>query len=160
LQPVPASFGKTNYRGVTAFGLVDASGNKHFGKWIFEPAGGTQTLTDDEAKAKGTDFLFDDLRQRVKSDSVAFDFNFQLAEAGDKIDSAVVPLPEGRKKVTLGRLTIKSVSPDSTGSCVAITFLPTVLPKGVEPSNDPMIAARVAPYAVSLGRRLTEGAKQ
>jgi catalase len=96
----------------------------------------------------------------VKSELVAFDFNFQLAEAGDKIDSAVVPLPEGRKKVTLGRLTIKSVSPDSTGSCVAVTFLPTVLPKGVEPSNDPMIAARVAPYAVSLGRRLTEGAKQ
>jgi catalase len=159
-QPVPASFGKTNYWGVTAFGLVDASGNKQFGKWIFEPAGGTQTLTDDEAKAKGSDFLFDDLRQRVKSELVAFDFNFQLAEAGDKIDSAVVPLPEGRKKVTLGRLTIKSVSPDSTGSCVAITFLPTVLPKGVEPSNDPMIAARVAPYAVSLGRRLTEGAKQ
>jgi catalase len=159
-QPVPASFGKTNYWGVTAFGLVSSSGSKQFGKWIFEPIGGPQTLTDDEAKAKGTDFLFDDLRQRVKSDLVAFDFNFQLAEAGDKIDSAIVPLPEGRKKVTLGRLTIKSVAPDATGACVAITFLPTILPKGVEPSNDPMIAGRVAPYAVSLGRRITEGAKQ
>ncbi len=159
-QPVPASFGKTNYWGVTAFGLVNAAGNKQFGKWVFEPAGGVQTLSDDEAKAKGADFLFDDLRQRVKSELVAFDFNFQLAEAGDKIDSAIVPLPEGRKKVSLGRLTIKSVAPDATGACVAITFLPTMLPKGVEPSNDPMIAARVAPYAVSLGRRLGEGAKQ
>jgi catalase len=159
-QLVPASFGKTNYWGVTAFGFVDASGKKQFGKWIFEPVGGTQTLSDDEAKAKGADFLFDDLRNRVKSDSVAFDFNLQLAEPGDKIDSAITPLPEGRKKVTLGRLTIKSVSADATGPCVAITFQPTVLPKGVEPSNDPMIAARVAPYAVSLGRRLTEGAKQ
>jgi catalase len=35
-----------------------------------------------------------------------------------------------------------------------------ILPKGVEPSADPMLAERAAPYAVSLGRRLTEGAKQ
>jgi catalase len=34
------------------------------------------------------------------------------------------------------------------------------LPKGVEPSSDPMLAARAAPYAVSLARRLSEGAKQ
>jgi catalase len=34
------------------------------------------------------------------------------------------------------------------------------LPKGVEPSADPMLAARAAPYAVGLARRLGEGAKQ
>lgn len=159
-QPVPASFGKVNYWGVHAFGFVDAGGKKQFGKWIFEPVGGTQGLSDEEAKAKGTDFLFDDLRQHVTAGGVAFDFNLQLAEPGDKIDSAVTPLPDDRKKVTLGRLTIKSVSPDSTGACLNITYNPMVLPKGVEPSADPMLAARAAPYAVSLGRRLSEGAKQ
>jgi catalase len=46
------------------------------------------------------------------------------------------------------------------GECVAITYNPMVLPKGVEPSADPLLAARAAPYAVSLGRRLSEGAKQ
>jgi hypothetical protein len=65
-----------------------------------------QGLTDDEAKAKGPSFLFDDLRQRVKDGKVAFNFNLQLAQPGDKIDSATVPLPEGRKKVNLGRLKI------------------------------------------------------
>jgi catalase len=122
--------------------------------------GGTQTLTDDEAKAKGTDFLIDDLRQRVAAGGVAFDFNLQLAQPGDKLDSAVTPLPDDRKKVTLGRLTIQSVSADATGPCVAITYNPMVLPKGVEPSADPMLAARAAPYAVGLGRRLGEGPKQ
>ena len=159
-QPVPASYARTNYWGVTAFAFVDASGKKQLGKWIFEPVGGVQTLTDDEAKAKGADFLFDDLRERVKAGAAAFDFNLQLPEPGDKMDSAIVPLPEGRKKINLGRLTIKSVSADATGPCVGITFQPTNLPKGVEASNDPMIAGRVAPYAVSLGRRLGEGAKQ
>lgn len=159
-QPVPASFGKVNYWGVNAFAFVGTGGKKQFGKWIFEPVGGTQGLSDDEAKAKGTDFLFDELRQRVAAGGVAFDFNLQLAQPGDKVDSAVTPLPDDRKKVTLGRLTIKSVSPDATGPCVTINFNPMVLPKGVEPSADPMLAGRAAPYAVSMGRRLGEGAKQ
>jgi catalase len=34
------------------------------------------------------------------------------------------------------------------------------MPKGVEGLGDPMLTARSAPYAVSLGRRLGEGAKQ
>jgi catalase len=159
-QPVPASFGKVNYWGVHGFGFVDASGKKQMGKWVFEPVGGTQGLSDDEAKAKGSDFLFEDLRQRVAAGSVAFDFNLQLAQPGDKVDSAVTPLPEDRKKVTLGRLSIKSVATDATGACLTITYNPMVLPKGVEPGNDPMLAARAAPYVVSLSRRLGEGPKQ
>lgn len=159
-QPVPASFGKVNYWGVHAFGFVDASGRKQFGKWVFEPVGGTQGLSDDEAKAKGPDFLFADLRERVAAGGVAFDFMLQLAQPGDRLDSAVTPLPEDRRKVNLGRLTIKSVAADATGPCLTITYNPMALPKGVEPSADPMLAARAAPYAVSLGRRLTEGPKQ
>ena len=159
-QPVPASFGAVNYWGVHAFGFVNAGGTKQFGKWIFEPVGGLQGLSDDEAQAKGPSFLFDELRQRVKDGKVAFNFNLELAEAGDRIDSATVPLPEGRKKVNLGVLKVTSVAEDGGGPCLTITYNPMVLPKGVEPSADPMIAARAAPYALGLGRRLTEGAKQ
>ena len=159
-QPVPASFGSVNYWGVHAFGFVNAKGDKQFGKWIFEPVGGVQGLTDDEAKAKGPSFLFDDLRQRVKDGKVAFNFNLELAQADDKIDNATVPLPEGRKKVNLGLLKVTSVSEDGGGACLTITYNPLVLPKGVEPSADAMLAARAAPYGVGLGRRLTEGAKQ
>ena len=159
-QPVPASFAAVNYWGVHAFGFVDASGNKRWGKWVFEPVGGTAGLTDDEAKAKGPSFLFADLRDRVKAGTAAFDFNLQLAESGDKLDSAVVPLPAERKKVSLGRLRITEVAPDSGGACVNITYIPTLLPKGVEASADPMLAARAAPYGVGLGRRLGEGSKQ
>ena len=159
-QPVPASFGAVNYWGVHAFGFVNASGTRQFGKWVFEPAAGVQGLTDDEAKAKGPSFLFDDLRQRVKEGKVAFNFNLELAQADDRIDSATVPLPAGRKKVNLGLLKITSVAEDGGGACLAITYNPMILPKGVEPSADPMLAARAAPYAIGLGRRLTEGPKQ
>ena len=159
-QPVPASFGAVNYWGVHAFAFVNAKGDKQWGKWIFEPVGGTQGLSDDEAKAKGPAFLFDDLRQRVAAGNVAFNFTLQLAQAGDKLDSAVVPLPDDRRKVSLGRLNIKSVAADGTGECLTITYVPTLLPKGVEAGTDPMLSARAAPYAIGLGRRLGEGAKQ
>ena len=159
-QPVPASFGSVNYWGVHAFGFVDGSGTRQYGKWVFEPIGGVEGLTDDEAKARGPSFLFDDLRQRVRAGRVAFQFNLELAQPGDRIDSATVPLPEGRRKANLGILKVISVAEDGGGPCLTITYNPMVVPKGVEPSSDPMIAARAAPYAVGLGRRLTEGAKQ
>lgn len=159
-QPVPASFGAVNYWGVHAYGFVNAKGDKQFGKWVFEPVVGVQTLTDDEAKAKGANFLFDDLRQRVKDGKVAFNFTLELAQPGDKLDSATTPLPEGRKKVNLGQLKITSVSEDAAGACLTTNYNPMIMPKGMEPSADPMLAARAAPYAVSQGRRLGEGAKQ
>ena len=123
-QPVPASFATVSYWGVHAFGFADARGAKQFGKWIFEPVGGTHGLSDDEAKAKGATFLFDELRDRVKAGNAAFDFNLQLAQPGDRIDSAVVPLPDERKKVNLGRLRITSVATDGGGPCLTIKFNP------------------------------------
>ncbi|MFN9726803.1 catalase family peroxidase [Acidovorax sp.] len=159
-QPVPASFASVNYWGVHGFGFTNAAGVTQFGKWIFEPVAGVQGLSDEEAKAKGANFLFDDLRQRVKEGKVAFNFNLELAQPGDKIDSAITPLPEGRKKVNLGQLKLLSVSEDGGGACLNVTFNPMVMPKGVVASADPLLPARAAPYAVSLGRRLTEGSKQ
>ena len=159
-QPVPASFGSVNYWGVHGFAFTNAKGEKTAGKWIFEPVGGVQGLSDEEAKAKGPSFLFDDLRQRVAAGQVAFNFNLEVAQAGDKLDNATVPLPEGRRKITLGQLKITSVSADAEGPCLSINFDPNRMPKGVESAGDPMLPARTVPYAVSLGRRLGEGAKQ
>lgn len=159
-QPVPASYAGVNYWGVHGYGFVNAAGATQYGKWVFEPVGGTLGLTDDEAQAKGPNFLIDDLRQRVAQGEVAFDFNLELAEPGDTIDRATIPLPEGREKVTLGTLKVTSVSEDAGGSCLLITFNPMNMPAGVVPSADPMLAGRAAPYVISLSRRLSEGAAQ
>jgi catalase len=159
-QPVPASFAAVNYWGVHAFAFVNARGQKQWGKWSFEPVAGTQGLSDDEAKAKGPSFLFNELRERVKMAPAVFDFKLQLAQDGDRLDSAITPLPESRPKVTLGQLRITEVAADAAGACLTITFNPMLLPKGVEAGPDPLIAARAAPYAVGLARRLGEGPKQ
>ncbi len=158
-QPVPASFAKVNYWGVNAFAFIDAKGNRQFAKWVFEPVGGTQGLSDEEAKTKPADFLIDEVRQRIAAAPAEFNFNLQLAEPGDSVNSAVVPLPDDRRKVTVGKLVIRQVQADAGGACVNMTFNPVALPRGVEPSADPILLGRAAPYAVSLGRRLSEGAK-
>lgn len=159
-KAVPASYASTNYWGVHGFGFTNASNQKVWGKWVFEPVDGVQTLSDEDAKSKGANFLFDDLRQRVTSGKASFNFNLEIAQAGDVLNNATIPLPEGRKKITLGVLKIVSVSPDSTGPCLSMIFDPNIMPKGVEGAPDPMLRARTASYAVSFGRRITEGAKQ
>ncbi len=156
-QPVPASYGMVNYWGVNSFVFVNDKGERRHAKWVFEPAAGTMGLSDEEAKAKPADFLFDELRQRVAQGAVAFNFNLQLAEPGDNVTSAVVPLPADRRKVTVGQLLVRKVEAADGGACANMTFNPTALPRGVEASADPILLGRAAPYAVSLGRRLTEG---
>ena len=53
-----------------------------------------------------------------------------------------------------------AVAPDGSGPCLNITFDPNIMPAGVEGAADPMLRARTAPYAISLGRRIVEGSKQ
>jgi catalase len=119
---------------------------------------GVKGLSDEELKAKPDAFAFDELRKRVASGPVEFNFRLQLAEAGDNLNNATVPLPASRKTVTVGKLSIKQVEAGEGGACHNMTFNPTALPKGIEASTDPMLLARAAPYLISLGRRLGEAA--
>ena len=153
--PVPASYATVNYWSTNAFEFTTPSKKKVMGKWMFEPARGQQGLTDDELKQMPDDFLADELRKRAANGSIAFNFNVQLAERGDVVDDATVPLPASRKVVTAGRLVIDKVEAGAGGACDKMMFNPLLLPKGVGPSNDPTLAVRPGAYAVSLGRRLT-----
>lgn len=152
--PVPASYASVNYWGTNAFEFTSAAGKKMFGKWVFEPADGQKGLTEEELKALPDEFLADELRKRVSDKRVVFNFGVQLADAGDKVNDATVPLPAERKTVAAGRLVVTKVEAPGEGACDKITFNPLVLPKGVGPSSDPVLLARPGSYAVSLGRRL------
>ena len=136
---MPASFASLNYWGVHGFGFVNAQGATTWGKWLFEPVGGVQGLSDEEAKAKGANFLFDDLRQRVAAGQARFEFNLELAEAGDRLDSPTVPLPAGRKKVNLGQLRITKVEAEGQGACMSVNAVGFVRPRpGIEINGKPL----------------------
>jgi catalase len=157
--PVPASYAAVNYWSTNAFELVGAKGASQFVRWQFVPEAGTLGLSDEQLKSMPDEFLADELRKRVAAAPAVFDFKLQLAEAGDNLTDPTVTWPDSRVVVPAGRLVIDKVEPAAGGACERITFNPLVLPAGIKPSADPVLLARPAPYAISLGRRLSEGAK-
>ncbi len=150
-QPVPASYGTVPYWSTNAFIATNASGKTQALRWRFEPVAGRVGLTDDEAKAKGTDFLRAELTDRLSKGAVAFNVIAQLANPGDQLTDPTEPWPADRTEVNMGRLVINQITDQA---CDRETFLPTVLPTGLAPSADPVLAARAGAYAVSLSRRL------
>jgi len=150
-QPVPASFGTVPYWSTNAFIATNGSGKTQALRWRFEPVSGRMGLTDDEAKAKGTDFLRPELTERLAAGPVAFNVIAQLAQPSDQLTDSTEPWPADRAEVNMGRLVIDRITGQA---CDTEAFLPTVLPVGLEPSADPVLNARAGAYAESLGRRL------
>ena len=157
--PVPASYGSVNYWSTNAFVVSNAKGEKTTVRWQFEPVAGTLGLSDEQLKSMPDDFLADELRRRVASGPVVFDFKFQIAEAGDPVDDPTQVWPDTRRIVPAGQLVIDKVEAGAGGACDRITYNPTALPKGIEASSDPVLRARAAPYALSLGRRIGESTR-
>ncbi len=157
--PVPASYASANYWSTNAFELVNAKKESQFVRWQFVPEGGFVGLTDDQLKSLPDEFLADELRKRVAAGGATFDFKVQLADKTDQLTDPTKVWPDSRPVVPLGKLVIDKVEAGLGGACDKITFNPLVLPKGINPSKDPILLARPAPYGVSLGRRLTEAAK-
>ena len=151
----PASYAAVNYWGVHAFQFTNARGQSRYARWVFEPVGGQDLLDDDKLKSLPDDFLADELRQRVAARPAEFDLRLQLAEPGDSLVNPTVTWPDSRKTVTVGRLVLDQVDSGPGGACDRVVFDPNVLPKGVAPSDDPVLRARSGVYAVSAGRRLS-----
>ena len=154
--PIPASYGAVNYWSTNAFEFVNAKGESQFVRWQFVPEQGVLGLSDDQLKSLPDDFLADELRKRVATAPVTFSFSVQLAEIGDMLTDPTQVWPDSRRVLPAGRLVIDRVEAGAGGACEPITYNPLVLPRGIKPSADPVLTARAAPYALSLGRRLTE----
>jgi catalase len=156
--PIPASYGAVNYWSTNAFEFVNAKGESQFVRWQFIPEQGVLGLSDDQLKTLPDDFLADELRKRVASAPLTFSFSVQLAESGDVLTDPTKVWPDSRRVLPAGQLVIDRVEAAAGGACEPITYNPLVLPRGIKPSADPVLTARAAPYALSLGRRLTEAA--
>jgi catalase len=150
-QPVPASYATVPYWSTNAFIATSGTGKTQPIRWRFEPVAGRIGLTDDEAKAKGAEFLRAELAERLAKGPVAFNVMAQLAQPGDQLADPTEPWPADRTEVNVGRLSIERITDQA---CDRETFLPTTLPAGLAPSADPVLGARAGAYGVSLGRRL------
>jgi catalase len=149
----PASWATTPYWGVNTFRFRGADGEVRPARWVFEPAAGTQRLSDEQMRSLPADFLAEELRGRIAQAPAAFDMMLIFPQAGDDLNDPTIAWPDDRPRVTVGRLTVTEVAPGSGGACDRISFLALANPPGVEFSDDPTLRARPAPYAVSLSKR-------
>lgn len=154
-NPPPASYATAPFFSVNSFVFQNAAGEKRHVRWSFEPVGGRVGLTPEERAARGADFLQDELRQRVARAPAEWRMMVQLPREGDPLTSATAIWPPDREQVEVGLLRITAVAPaGQPGECDPVMYNPTLLPVGIEPSDDPMLLIRAPAYAVSLSRRL------
>jgi catalase len=148
----PASFAEEEYRGVNAFVLVNKAGARQAVRFVVTPEKIVR-LDPIQAEKQAPNFLVDELAARLERGSVTFHLQAQLAKSSDSTIDPSRPWPDGNRVVDLGALTITGTVRDSAAAGQELLFLPGRLTTGIEPSDDPMIAARDAAYAVSFSRR-------
>lgn len=151
----PVSFATQPFFGVNAFKFTNANGKTHYGRYRIEPLAGQQFLDNDATKRASANYLVDELPVRLKQSVVKYRISLQIAEDGDSINDATKVWPETRKIVELGILSLNAIDPNGEQFAKNTMFNPLVLVDGIEPSDDPILLARPAAYAVSYGRRLS-----
>lgn len=153
ITPLPASFAKEKYFGLTAMKFTNKDGVSKFGRYTIVPEAGEEHLTAEDGADKGTDYLFDELKQRLSQGPVEFKITVQVAEDGDAVNDATVHWPEGRKVVELGTITLTDRVDDDAQEQKKIIFDPIPRLDGIEPSDDPLLELRAAVYLISGRRR-------
>ncbi len=148
-----ASYATQTYNSINAFYLDNADGQRQAVRWAVVPDATDSTPAGPDA---GADFLQADLAQRLAGGPLRWTLRMTLAEPGDPVDDASKAWPAGRKTIDAGTLVVERMQPQITGQCRDINYDPTILPSGIEASNDPLLAARSAAYASSYLRRTSE----
>ncbi len=92
----------------------------------------------------------DELVNHLKNGPIRFNLMMQLAQPGDIINDSTQEWPDNREKLCIGTLSILERRPDNAEPHV---FDPTVVPDGLQCSDDPVLRFRGAAYSESAKRR-------
>jgi catalase len=155
-HPPSSSFANTSFYSVNAFIATDAAGHTHAVRWEVVPEMPYEPATADQ-KAQ-PDFLSRDLDARLAAGPLRWHLVLTVAEPGDPTDDATRQWPGARQRIDAGTLVVTQAAPQRIGMCRDVNYDPTVLPAGLAPSDDPLLAARSAAYSVSFNRRTREEA--
>ncbi len=152
-KPVPSSFARESYFGVTAMRFTNKDGVSRFGRYRIAPEAGNDHLADAITSAKNANFLFDELAERIAKGPIKFRVLVQLANDEDTVDDATVHWPEDRTLLELGMVVLTEPASDNDREQKHIIFDPIPRVDGIDPSNDPLLELRAAIYLLSGRRR-------
>jgi catalase len=159
-HPPSSAFHNASYFGIDAFRFIDAQGNARFVRWSAVPDTPYAASNERTNPARDPDFLAHDLNLRLQSGPVSWHLMLTPAGPADPVDDATRAWPPERElhRVDAGTIVIERAESQIDGACRDINFDPLILPDGIAPSDDPLLAARSAVYSVSFNRRTREEA--
>lgn len=153
-----SSFALERYHSINAFYLVNQEGEHQAVRWAAVPtANFRQTPT---LNPENPDALQQELIKRLHQGPITFDWQFTLAATEDDENNPTKLWPDTRPTVSAGAIVINRWQLQAGGACDGVNFDPLVLPKGVEPTADPILRARSGAYAESYKRRAIEKLQQ
>lgn len=150
-KPIPVSFAHEAFYAVSAFRMTGVTGASRYVRYRMLPVAGKKHLTAEEAVAKGSDFLFEEIRERVAKGPVSWEVWLQVGNEGDMTDDATMRWPEDRKLVKFGEIVVDRVV--DTEETRRIIFDPIPRGEGIEVSDDPLLVPRADVYLMSGRRR-------
>ena len=152
LRP-PPSYAATVYYGQHAFKWIDSGGGERFVRYAWLPEASEPKISAKEARARGRDYLRQDLERRIDSDSIRFTLEVQVASDGDPLTDPSAAWPKSRQKVRVGvlELTDRETGRETGGD--VLVFDPTRVTDGIECSDDPVLSFRPKAYAESVAQR-------
>ena len=156
-KPIPTSFAKESFFAVSAFKFTNAGGVSRYGRYRVQPVGGNEYLNDTQAAARGPNFLFDEIKERVAKEPVRFRVAVQMAEDGDMVNDATIGWPEERPQQAFGEISLREIAADNASEQQQIIFDPIPRVDGIEASADPLFEPRANIYLMSGRRRRTVG---
>ena len=152
-KPFPSSFARETYFGVTAMRFTNKDGVSRYGRYRIIPEAGNDHLSDAAAGAKGVNYLFDELAERIGNGPVKFRIAVQLANDGDVVNDATNHWPADRTVLELGTVALTAEARDDAREQQDIIFDPIPRIDGIDPSDDPLLELRAAVYLLSGRRR-------
>ncbi|RAR67953.1 catalase [Paraburkholderia unamae] len=157
-HPPASSLANTGFYSINAFLATDAAGQTRAVRWqtVPEVAYAPQTA----GQKADPNFLADDLNARLAAGPLRWRLVLTVAAPGDPTNDATQQWPAERQQIDAGTLVLHHAEPQSNGMCRDVNYDPTILPEGLKPSDDPLLAARSAAYSVSFNRRTREEAAQ
>src|SRR6202453_4852148 len=154
--PWTGSYAEDRFNGLNAFTFVGSSGAEHAVRWSLLPAARPVPVSPDDLAKRGPNFLEQEIAERVRGGPLHWTMAVTIANPGDPTADPTKAWPEDRRTVEAGTLTVQQIEAEPDGPCRDINFDPTVLPAGIQTSDDPFPAARSAPYAKSFDLRTAE----
>jgi catalase len=146
----PESYATVSYNSIHSFKWTAPDGTERWVRYRLEPEAGERTLSEEDARALGRDYLQKEILAR---DAAAFRYMVVVAEQDDAVNDPTVAWPSARETVEVGRLELSGPDTEREQGDDILVFDPTRVTDGIELSDDPILRFRPRAYAASVTRR-------